>query len=92
MFSPDGKLIRRFVGDDYSALHDIEIRQEGDDEFIYGARNNAAMGIKFHAVTGDVVLRLPFGDLCTKRCQKTDFLKRCEKLAKTEVWTRGGSP
>ena len=60
VFSPDGKLIRRFVGDDYSALHDIEIRQEGDDEFIYGARNNAAMGIKFHAVTGDVVLRLPF--------------------------------
>lgn len=60
VFSPDGKLIRRFVGEDYSALHDIEIRQEGDDEFLYGARNNAAMGIKFHSVTGDVVLRLPF--------------------------------
>jgi hypothetical protein len=60
VFSPDGKLIRRFVGDDYSAYHDIEIRQEGDDEFLYAARNNAAEGIKIHAETGDVVLRLPF--------------------------------
>lgn len=60
VFSPDGKLVRRFVGPDYSALHDIEIRDEADGEFIYGARNNAAEGIKFHAETGDIVLRLPF--------------------------------
>jgi len=60
VFSPDGKLVRRFVGPDYTAYHDIEIRQEGDDEFIYAARNNAAEGIKIHAETGDVVLRLPF--------------------------------
>lgn len=60
VFSPDGKLVRRFVGKDYSSLHDIEIRSEGDDEYIYGARNQSAEGIKFHAVTGDVVLRLPF--------------------------------
>jgi hypothetical protein len=60
VFSPDVKLIRRFVGDDYSAYHDIEIRQEGDDEFLYAARNNAAESIKIHAETGDVVLRLPF--------------------------------
>ena len=42
VFSPDGKLVRRFVGDDYTRLHDIEIREEGDAEFIYGARNAAA--------------------------------------------------
>lgn len=60
VFSPDGKLVRRFVGPDYTALHDIEIRKEGDDEFIFGARNNAAEGIKFHAETGDIALRLPF--------------------------------
>ena len=60
VFSPEGKLVRRFVGPDYTALHDIEIRKEGDDEFIFGARNNAAEGIKFHAETGDIALRLPF--------------------------------
>jgi len=60
VFSPDGKVIRRFIGDDYSRIHDIEIRQEGDREFIYGARNASAEGIKFDSVTGDIVLRLPF--------------------------------
>lgn len=60
VFSPDGKVIRRFVGPEYSSIHDLEIRAEGDDEFIYGARNAAAEGIKFHAVTGDIVLKLPF--------------------------------
>lgn len=60
VFSPEGKLIRRFVDDDHSSLHDIEIRKEGDDEFVYGARNLAGEGIKFHAETGDIVLRLKF--------------------------------
>ena len=60
VFSPDGKLVRKFIGDNYSRLHDMEIRQEGNDEFIFGARNANAEGIKFHAETGDVVLRLPF--------------------------------
>lgn len=60
VFSPDGKLVRRFVGDDYTRLHDIEIRDEDGQEYIYGARNAAAEGIKFSAETGDVVLRLPF--------------------------------
>lgn len=60
VFSPDGKVVRRFVGPEYSNIHDLEIRSEGDDEFIYGARNAAAEGIKFHAVTGDIVLKLPF--------------------------------
>ena len=60
VFSPDGKLVRRFVGDEYSNIHDLKIREEGDGEFIYGARNAAAEGIKFHAETGDIVLKLPF--------------------------------
>lgn len=60
VFSPDGKLIRRFVGDDYTNIHDMEIRDEADGEFIYGARNANAEGIKFSAQMGDVVLRLKF--------------------------------
>jgi hypothetical protein len=60
VFSPGGKLLRRFIGDEYSNIHDIEVRTEGDREFIYGARNNDAEGIKFDSVTGDIVLKLPF--------------------------------
>ena len=60
VFSPDGKLIRRHVGDEYSQMHDLEIRDEAEGEFIYGARNVAGEGIKFHAETGDIVLKLPF--------------------------------
>lgn len=58
VFSPDGKVIRRFLGDKYSNIHDIEIRSEGNDEYLYGARNAAGQGIKFHAETGDIVLTL----------------------------------
>ena len=60
VFSPDGKVVRRFVGPEYSNIHDLEIREEADGEFLYGARNAAAEGIKFHAETGDIVLKLPF--------------------------------
>ncbi|MDG1893565.1 MAG: 6-bladed beta-propeller [Fuerstiella sp.] len=60
VFSPDGKVIRRFVGDEYSNIHDMEIRDEEGGEFIYGARNANAEGIKFNAETGDIVLKLPF--------------------------------
>jgi hypothetical protein len=60
VFSPDGKMIRRFLGDEYSNIHDMEIRDEADGEFIYGARNANAEGIKFSAETGDIVLKLPF--------------------------------
>jgi hypothetical protein len=38
----------------------MEIRQEGDREFIYGARNQNAEGIKFDAHSGEVVLRLRY--------------------------------
>ncbi|MFO1019969.1 MAG: 6-bladed beta-propeller [Planctomycetales bacterium] len=60
VFSPEGKVVRRFLGDEYSAIHDMKIRSEADGEFIYGARNNAAEGIKFNAQTGAIVLKLPF--------------------------------
>ncbi|MEZ6122538.1 MAG: 6-bladed beta-propeller [Planctomycetaceae bacterium] len=59
-FSPDGAVVRRFVGPEYANIHDMEIRSEADGEFIYGARNNNAEGIKFHSETGDIVLKLPF--------------------------------
>lgn len=60
VFSPDGKLVRRFATPDHTKLHDMEIRDEGGVEFIYGARNANAEGIKFNAETGEIVLRLPF--------------------------------
>ena len=60
VFSPDGKVIRRFLEGDYTRLHDMEIRVEEDGEYIYGARNANAEGIKFNAETGAVALKLPF--------------------------------
>src|SRR5262249_41475607 len=59
-FSPDGKVVRTFLGDKYSDIHDMKIRDEAGGEFIYAARNNNAEGIKFNAQTGDIVLKLPF--------------------------------
>ena len=60
VFSPEGKVIRRFVGPEYENIHDMKIREEADGEYIYGARNNNAEGIKFVAETGAIVLKLPF--------------------------------
>ncbi len=60
VFSPDGKVIKEHLGDNYTMIHDLEIRDEGGTEFIYAARNNAAEGIKFNAHTGEIVLKLPF--------------------------------
>lgn len=60
VFSPDGKVIHSYLGDDYSNIHDMEIREEDGNEFIYGARNVAGEGIKFNVKSGEVVLRLPF--------------------------------
>src|SRR5947209_20501911 len=39
VFSPDGKLVRNFLGDKYSAIHDMKVREEADGESIYGRRN-----------------------------------------------------
>jgi hypothetical protein len=59
-FNPEGKVIRTFLGDQYADIHDMKIRDEGNGEFIYAARNNNAEGIKFNAVSGEIVLKLPF--------------------------------
>ncbi len=60
VFSPDGKVIQEYLGAKYSKIHDMEIRQEEDGEFIYAARNANAEGIKFNAHSGEIVLKLPF--------------------------------
>jgi hypothetical protein len=60
VFSSDGKVIKEFLGDQYANIHDLKIRDEGGTEFLYGARNNNAEGIKFHCKTGEIVLRLGF--------------------------------
>lgn len=60
VFNPAGKIVRRFLGEKYSNIHDMKIVDEGEAEFIYGARNANAEGIKFHAESGDIVLKLPF--------------------------------
>ncbi len=58
VFAPDGSLVRRFVGDQYSNIHDLKAREEDGKEFIYAARNVAGEGIKFNAQTGEIVLKL----------------------------------
>jgi 6-bladed beta-propeller len=60
VFSPDGKVIHSYLGKDYSDIHDMKIRLEEAGEFIYGARNNNAEGIKFNIKTGEIVLRIGF--------------------------------
>lgn len=60
VFSPEGKVVQEYLGEKYSNIHDMEIRDEGGEEFIYGARNNNAEGIKFNAHSGEIVLRLGF--------------------------------
>jgi hypothetical protein len=59
-FAPDGKVVRTFVGNQYSDMHDMKIREEDGVEFIYAARNANAEGMKFNAKTGEIVLHLPF--------------------------------
>ena len=60
VFSPDGKVVQSYLGDRYSNIHDMEIREEDSGEFIYGARNANAEGIKFNAHSGDIVMKLGF--------------------------------
>ena len=60
VFSPEGKVIRSFLGEKYSDIHDMKIREEADGELIYGARNVNAEVLKFNARTGDIPLKLPF--------------------------------
>jgi hypothetical protein len=58
VFTPEGQLIRRHLGGDYTGLHDMKLRTEEGRDFIYGARNAAGEGIKIDAETGAVVLKL----------------------------------
>ena len=60
VFDPDGTVIHCYLGEDYSHIHDMEIREEDGEEYIYGARNNASEGIKFKVKGGEVVMRLRF--------------------------------
>lgn len=60
VFSPEGQLIKEYLGEKYTAIHDMEIRNEEGTDFIYGARNVAAEGIKMNARTGEIVLTLGF--------------------------------
>ena len=60
VFSPEGYVIRSFLGEEYADIHDMEIRQEDGGEFIYGARNNNAEGIKFNSSDGKIQLKLGF--------------------------------
>ena len=60
VFSPAGQVVRSYLGPRYSNIHDMEIRDEVGGEFIYGARNTDAEGIKFDAHSGDIVMRLGF--------------------------------
>ena len=60
VFSPEGTVIKEYLGDKYSSLHDMKIREEDGIEFIYGARNKNAEGIKFNARSGEIVLKLGF--------------------------------
>jgi len=55
VFSPEGKVVQSYLGNDYSNIHDMEIRDEAGTEFIYGARNANAEGIKFNARSGEIV-------------------------------------
>jgi hypothetical protein len=59
VFSPEGKVVQSYLGDAYSNIHDMEIRDEENGEFIYGARNANAEGIKFNAASGEIVMKLP---------------------------------
>ena len=60
VFAPDGIVIHSHLGEKYSNIHDMEIRKEGESEFIYGARNNDAEGIKFDIRSGEIHLKLGF--------------------------------
>lgn len=60
VFSPEGTVIHSYLGEDYKQLHDMEIREEDGAEYIYGARNNHAEGIKFSVSGGEIALRLKY--------------------------------
>lgn len=58
VFNPAGEVIRTFIDEEYSSIHDMEIRDEDGIEYIYGARNKAGVGIKFETISGKIVLKI----------------------------------
>jgi hypothetical protein len=60
VFTPDGVKIHKYSDPPYRQLHDIEIREEDGEEFIYGAANRTGQGVKFRVPDGKVMLTLPF--------------------------------
>lgn len=60
VFSPEGEVVREYVGPEYENMHDIEIRDEEGTEYIYAARNKNREGLKFKAADGEIVMNLPF--------------------------------
>ena len=77
VFAPDGQVIRSFLGERYSEIHDMKIREEAGAEFIYGARNNNAEAIKFDAQSGEIVLKLGFPVLLSVNfyARREDFVQ-----------------
>jgi len=74
VFAPDGTVVRSFLGNGHTDLHDMEIREEEGVEYIYAARNNNREGIKFQAADGKIVLRLGCAEesgLALKKCNPT---------------------
>ena len=88
VFSPEGEVVQSYLGGDYTRLHDMEIRQEEAGEFIYGARNANAEGIKFNAASGEVVLRLKYPEesgLNLKQFNPTALLKTAISTCRTDT-------
>ena len=52
VFSPDGRVVRKFLGDKYSDIHDLKIRDEEGTEFIYGAPQHRRRGLQVQRADG----------------------------------------
>ena len=60
VFNPAGKVVRSFIDEAHSGMHDMEIREEYGVEYIYAARNLGGVGVKFLAGSGQIVMELGF--------------------------------
>ncbi len=60
VFNPAGEVVKSFIDEAHSEIHDMEIREEYGVEYIYGARNKGGIGIKFLASTGQIVMTIGF--------------------------------
>ena len=60
VFTPEGQVVQSYLDPEFSNFHDMEIREEDGQEYIYAAVNDGAKGLKFNAHSGEIVLRLPY--------------------------------